>query len=156
MAKRKSGAGKGRGAKAGSEQWVPKRRPKADSYQRQLTEELLCSSSSLDAAANICETRLDDVSADAAIAQLFADFWGEQAGPAAAVAGPMNELVSELKRHKQVLADLLGRLDHMGEDEALHEDVEPTPPVMERIVAGFRKLEATAAADDLARDGDRR
>lgn len=42
----------------------------------------------------------------------------------------------------------------MGEDDALHEDIEPTPQVMERIVAGFRKLEATAAADDLARDGD--
>lgn len=150
MAKRR----KSKGAKAGSKQWVPKRRSKEDAYRQQLTEELLCSASSVDGVANICDTRLGDVEADAHIAQLFADFWGEQAGPAAAVAGPMVELVSELKRHKQVLADLLGRLDHMGGDEALHQDIEPTPEVMERILAGFSKLEEAAAADELARDGD--
>jgi len=138
----RSGGGNGGNRKP---QWAPRRRAKDDDFTVELAEQLLCSSDSADAIANLCDARLEAVEGDRRIAQLYAEFWREQAdGPGSAVAAPMGEFVRELVRHQETLVELMGRLDRAAGDDAMHQDVTPTPEVLERIGAGIARMLAQA------------
>jgi hypothetical protein len=112
------------------------RPPQLDAVQ-DIIEGIMCSRTSADDYAGMCDARIADLDPDLDLAEIAATLWRGREGPAQPLSVALADLATECQRHRDALVEIARRLELLAADESLHDHLDPKaidPDIVTRML----------------------